>query len=176
MNNITELKSLLDTAKNDLVSYFNNEPLDRFNYKPENKAWSSGQHLVHLLKSEKAINKALGLPNLILRLKFGTRKHKEKTYDTIANYYTEKVKETKFKSPRSFEPGEVDTESKAIILEKIEREFAQTKKLLDKWNEKTLSKYVVPHPIFGNMTMREITMFVSFHVYHHLNQLKRDYQ
>lgn len=38
---------------------------------------------------------------------------------------------------------------------------------LDSFTEKELDQYVLPHPLLGKLTLREMMFFTIYHVQHH---------
>ena len=44
-------------------------------------------------------------------------------------------------------------------------------KLVSKWSEGDLDLYVIPHPLIGGLTFREILYFTIYHVQHHKKQI-----
>jgi hypothetical protein len=40
-----------------------------------------------------------------------------------------------------------------------------------RWQESALDRLVLPHPLLGNLTTREMLMFTVFHTAHHLNSV-----
>jgi len=171
----SELVQTIDQSVQEVIDWYNSYPDDKFTYVFHKGKWTAGQHLLHLVKSGKAANSGFKVSKLALRMKFGIRKHEESTYQKMYEFYLAKSKETKFVAPQDFEPGPVSLEDKKVLLNKLVKEMNSLKTHTQNWSEKNLSKYVVPHPIFGNMTMRELVMFTSFHNGHHLRILERDY-
>lgn len=44
---------------------------------------------------------------------------------------------------------------------------------LRKWNEKSLDKLRLPHPLLGKLTVREMTFFTLYHDRHHLRSVRQ---
>ncbi|NBX80802.1 MAG: DinB family protein, partial [Flavobacteriales bacterium] len=44
----------------------------------------------------------------------------------------------------------------------------------DNFTEDDLDKYVLPHPLLGKLTLREMLCFTIYHVKHHVEIIKRD--
>ena len=60
----------------------------------------------------------------------------------------------------------------------INRLKIQNKKLqhkLLKWSDNDLDNYILPHPLMGKMTIREIIMWTTFHVEQHTKTLQNNY-
>jgi hypothetical protein len=41
-----------------------------------------------------------------------------------------------------------------------------------KWADSQLDQYIVPHPLLGKITLRELCYFTIYHTYHHLAIVK----
>jgi len=173
--NKAALQQLTNQSTAELMQWFESYPQDKFEYIPETKSWSTGQHLLHIMKMYKGINMALRLPKLVLRFKFGTRKHIEQSYQALHHIYTTEYSNNKYEAPTNVTPGHVSNKDKEILLKKIEREKELINQQVEKLSEKALSKYVIPHPYFGNYTFREFVMFLKFHNDHHLKTLNENY-
>lgn len=171
----TDLQNLIRQSTDSVTTWFESYPREKFEYIPSGKTWSTGQHLLHLIKVYKGINMALGMSKLVLRFKFGTRKYKELSYDQMKSNFVNNYSEKKFESPDNVMPGPVSVIDRMTLISKLERESESMKKLIQKLSEKDLSKYVLPHPIFGKLTLREFVMFNALHNDHHLNTLDSCY-
>jgi len=43
-----------------------------------------------------------------------------------------------------------------------------------KQSETALDLYILPHPLLGKITLREMLYFTAYHVYHHQTIVERD--
>ena len=59
---------------------------------------------------------------------------------------------------------------KAVLKKEVEKLVHK----LDKFTEDDLDKYVLPHPLLGKLTLREMLCFTIYHVRHHEEIVKRD--
>ena len=169
------LQQLTTQSTAELVQWFESYPQDKFEYIPKTKSWSTGQHLLHIIKLYKGINMALRLPKLVLRFKFGKLKREEYTFDELQHDFLTNYGLKKYEAPGNVIPGHVSNKDKDVLLSKIEREKNLLNEQVEKLTEKALSKYVIPHPFFGNYSFREFVMFLKFHNDHHLKTLNAHY-
>jgi len=170
-----DLQQLTIDSTKKVNQWYENHPIDKFEAVPDSKNWSAGQHLLHLIKLYKTINQALSVPKMVLRFKFGKRKHEEKSFEFLNNDFVKNYTDKKFEAPDSVVPGHVKLSDRQALLEKLNREMKLINKNVGKLSEKALSKYVIPHPYLGNMTLREFVMFNTLHNEHHLNTLNNYY-
>jgi uncharacterized damage-inducible protein DinB len=171
----SEVKNLINQSTDKVTTWFASYPREKFEYIPESKNWSTGQHLLHLIKVYKAINLALRSPKLILRFKFGKRKHTEQTFEQMQSIFSDNYSEKKYEAPENVTPGVVSVIDRMNLMSKLDRESTLMIEQIEELSEKDLSKYVIPHPFFGKLTFREFIMFNSLHNEHHLNTLNNFY-
>ncbi len=171
----TDLQNLIRESTDTVTTWFESYPREKFEYIPDSKNWSTGQHLLHLIKVYKGINMGLGLPKLVLRFKFGKRKHTERSYEQMQSNFVNNYSDKKFESPDNVMPGPVSVIDRMTLISKLQRESESMIEQVEKLSEKDLSKYVIPHPFFGNLSFREFVMFNALHNDHHLNTLNEFY-
>ncbi len=46
---------------------------------------------------------------------------------------------------------------------------------IGKWNDRNPDRTLLPHPLLGKLTVREMLYFTIYHVEHHLNILRERY-
>ena len=162
------------SALNERVDAFNNyiAPLtkEQFEATPNGK-WSAGQNLDHLIRAIKPLQPAFGLPKFVLRIMFGKTNRPSKTYDElVAKYKTKLAAGGRASGP--FIPPLIGFEKKDQLIKKY---AAQKQKLIakiEKQSEKDLDAYILPHPLLGKVTLREMLYFTIHHNEHHLMLLK----
>jgi len=170
-----EIVNVLTQKYQALYNWLETHPDERWLEGPQGK-WSTGEHVVHLLQSEKALNKALLLPKFYLKYKFGTNNRENRTYDQVVE---------KYKAKLLANPGAVASISKVMpkltiadkknYISKLEKEQMKLIKKLQKWASNDLDTFLLPHPLMGRMTIREITMWTAYHTEHHHTILKNNY-
>lgn len=141
-----------------------------FCYAPEGK-WSAAQQLDHIIRSLKPVNRALGLPKFILRWQFGMANRPSKTYEQLVEKYKRKLQEGG-RASGIFVPPPVNTESKETLVKTLSRLVGALCKKTETHTETALDRYILPHPLLGRITLREMLYFTSYHVEHH-SQLVR---
>ena len=95
-----------------------------------------------------------------------------RTYDELVMKYKTKLT-AGGKASRPFIPSVVGFEKKAGLIKKY---AAQKQKLIakiEKQSEADLDKYILPHPLLGKVTLREMLYFTIHHNEHHLHILNR---
>ena len=170
-----EISSLLKNKHESLFNWLDNQSIDRWEKGPENK-WTTGQQVLHLLQSAKQLNKALGIPKLILKYKFGKSNRIPRDYEAIVNRYNERLKAAK---GRTFGPSQnmriPNKIEKVNLIKQLQLEHERLQSHLTKWKDNKLNSLLLPHPLMGKMPVREIIMWSAYHVEHHTKALQSDY-
>lgn len=130
--------------------------------------WSAAQQLHHLRKSAAPVALALRLPRFVPRLLFGTANRPSRSYQEIAARYQAKL-DGGGKAPGRFEPGPAP--ERARLLAGLTKTHHQLARLAAKLTESELDTLILPHPLLGKLTMREMLYFTIIHIHHHRERL-----
>jgi len=168
-----ELIKLLDEKFDKVTQWLELQPDEEFITQKVADKWSNGEHLEHLRKTTRAINKGMKIPKLFLRYKFGKMNRPERTYDEIVTKYQKALKETGVKSPKEYTADNISNEDKKRILSWFQEEKTSMQNIINKHSEKALTKYVIPHPLVGRMSFREFVFFTAYHTEHHFLLMKK---
>lgn len=163
---ISSLNEKVD-AFNDFILPLNKE---QFEATPGNK-WSAGQNLDHLIRAIKPLQLAYGLPKFALRVLFGKTNRPSRTYDEIVTKYKNKLA-AGGRASGPFIPPVILFEKKEELLKKYEEQKQNLIAKIEKQSEKDLDVYILPHPLLGKVTLREMLFFTIHHNEHHLESLK----
>jgi hypothetical protein len=143
---------------------------------PDGK-WTAGQHVVHLAQSTDALLKGISYPGFILKWKFGKNNRDNRSYDDVVTRYNEKLQnlDNGVTSPFSKNMPVVTQKDISNWLDKLELlNHKLASKTLSK-SDKDLDTILIPHPLMGRMTMREILMWNAYHTDHHFQILNTKY-
>jgi hypothetical protein len=134
--------------------------------------WSAGQHLDHLIRSSRPVYMAIGLPAFLLQLLFGKPSRKPRDFEQLVLRYKEKLAQGGAASGR-FVPLAVPYSRQQ---QKIQH-FLQLKDTLQKrvlaLSEYKLDNCLLPHPLLGKVTVREMLFFTVYHTQHHLQIMQK---
>ena len=167
--------NLLEEKHNNLFDWLKNRPNDIWEKGPENK-WTTGQQIQHLTDSIQLLNKALSYPKFLLKYKFGTCNREIRSFETVAKNYQKKLSENQDRAKKFNQklkkPIENDRDS---LLTKLQIQNKKLQYKTNKLKDKHLDSLVIPHPLMGKMTIREIVMWTAHHTEHHTEILKKNY-
>ena len=168
----SEIFRLIDEKFDAVTAHVQQQESEEFTKAHITEKWSNGQHLDHLRKTTRAMNKGLALPKLALRFKFGKKQGTESSYEAIVDRYRSLVKEAR--APKSVFPDQLTAQDKERVITWFQQEKETMKKALSRYSDKQLSKYVLPHPVLGKLSIREMAYWCIMHTEHHLALMKRD--
>ena len=136
-----------------------------FMFAPAGK-WTAGQQLDHILRGVSPVSTALVLPKFVPGLLFGKAGRESIDYETLVNNYQARLAAGSKASGR-FIPPDIGFESRAKLKKKLLKTVAELNGRMDKFSEAQLDEYVLPHPILGKLTIREMLYFTIYHATHH---------
>ncbi|MFM2267357.1 MAG: hypothetical protein RL757_798 [Bacteroidota bacterium] len=130
------------------------------------KKWSAGQQMEHIQLAVKPLNLAFWLPKFMLKMNFGTANRPSRTYEALVERYNQKLANGG-RATRPFVPKSVTLSRRNAVLTSYEKTIQQFLKRVSKLNESDLDVYIIPHPLLGKLTLREMLYFTLHHVQHH---------
>jgi hypothetical protein len=169
-----EYKPQIIFALNEKIDAFNNyiEPLskEQFEATPNGK-WSAGQNLDHLIRAIKPLQLAYRLPKFALMVLFGRTNRPSRTFDELVTKYKTKLA-AGGKASGPFIPPLISFDKKEALIRKYREQKEKLIAKVERQNEKDLDTYILPHPLLGKVTLREMLYFTIHHNEHHLESLK----
>ena len=173
ISKITELIIALQNANQRVTRWFTEIPVENF-FTRRGEIWSASDNLDHLIRSHKPISKALKLPKFTLQAMFGKPERRSKTYEEICDVYKAEIAKGAQASgrflPEQQSPMENAGGKKAELLEQWSKASAELVETAGKWNENDLDGYLLPHPLIGKLTIREMLFFTIYHNLRHASQ------
>ncbi|MEE9407781.1 MAG: DinB family protein [Polaribacter sp.] len=170
-----DITDLLEEKHNVLFKWIEKQPKEIWEKGPEGK-WTTGQQIQHLVNSIQLLNNALSYPKFLLKYKFGTCNRETRNYKSVAENYQKKLIENQDRA-RVFnqklkKPTLKERES---LLTKLQIQSKKLQYKTKKISDKNLDSLVIPHPLMGKMTIREIIMWTGHHTEHHTETLTMTY-
>ena len=149
------------------------QPADVF-HAPQGDHWSPAEHVRHLRKSTAPVARALGMPRLVLRWKFGKAKSASRSFVELQRVYNAALaaggKAGRFTPSPEAAPAD-PARRRTEILDAWRGSVEDLDRSAGRWPEAALDRLVLPHPLLGNLTIREMLMFTVFHTAHHLTSI-----
>jgi len=156
------------------VAYWDAFDTDAF-FRRIGASWSPAETVRHLNKSNRPVVKALGMPKLVLRFMFGKARRPSVTYDDLVARYRQALAEGG--EAGRFAPSaqaQSDAEAwRASIMKDFRGVHAALRRMLERWPERKLDALLLPHPLLGKLTVREMLFFTLYHQRHHRSAVQR---
>ncbi|MEO5564731.1 MAG: DinB family protein [Chitinophagaceae bacterium] len=170
-NEVISNQILLGTQQ--LISYCESLDDSSFFYQPGEK-WSAAQQVKHLTTAANISKLAFLLPKFVVSLAGGKPNRPSRTYDELVAKYKLKL-EQGGKASKRYTPKTINASyGKQKLLNAFNRSMLPIAKAIRKnWSEQQLDKYIVPHPLLGKITIRELGYFTIHHIQHHLDSIKK---
>ncbi len=144
-------------------------------FERKNDKWSMAENLQHLVLSVKPLHLAYSLNRNILRMLFGKPNRPGRSYAALAEKYARKLQEGG-KAPDRFVPEKLKT---GMDKYTVVQNFMQAHRMLihkvNTWDNAHLDNYLLPHPLLGKLTLREMVFFTAIHIEHHHNLVRKIY-
>lgn len=170
-----ELAAALDGVAREVGAFFAALPPAVFAARPSAQAWSPGEHLAHLVLSHRPVAMALGLPRLLLRLRFGSARRASTSYSELRDRYRATLA-AGGRAMGEYVPRPASTddpaEAQRQTVDRWHRAASAVVTKLRGWDEASLDRLVLPHPLLGRLTVREILLFTLYHDRHHLDAVR----
>lgn len=166
----TEIISTLKDSRQRALDWFTAIPTKDF-FTRQGEEWSPSDNVDHLIRSHKPITLAMKLPKVILRAIFGKPNRPSRSYDALCQKYIGAILKGGQASgpflPEQKSPGGSAEKKKKELFDQLSRASAELISIAEKWDETELDKYILPHPLIGKLTMREMLYFTIYHNLRH---------
>jgi hypothetical protein len=149
------------------ATYFQSLPKEKFFLRPVPEKWSPAENAQHLVLSVRPLLLAFSLPKFLLRLLFGKPNRPGRSYDQVVEKYKARL-EAGGKASGPYIPRNVshNADPKKVIGT-FTRAYASFAKKISSVTEEQLDACLLPHPLLGKLTLREMLYFTAHHVSHH---------
>ena len=138
-------------------------------------SWTPGQQLDHIRRSVAPLAQVLRLPKPLLRLLFGRANRPSRPYaEVVARYQTRLAGGGRASGrylPAAAATAKAQKQATAAARREAVRQLTQR---AGTYSEPELDAYVLPHPLLGKLTLREMLCFTLYHVEHHHKQVAPD--
>lgn len=128
--------------------------------------WTAGQQLKHIILSIRPLTQGFILPKFVLKLIFGKANRPSKTYEELIEKYKSKL-EMGGTASRAFVPKPISFDVRQKLLRELNKKVAILASQMATFSENELDTCVLPHPLLGKITVREMCYFTIYHVQHH---------
>ncbi len=171
-----DLISAFEKVHHEVATYFLSLPIESFFKSPVEK-WTPAENLLHLIKSVKPVTMAMNKPRLLLRILFGKPQIASRRFEQIKETY-QRALANGGKAPKPFIPSiqaptSHSEQCRNNLVHKWDATGENLVAVLRNWQDEHLDKYLLPHPLLGKLTIREILFFTLYHDLHHVNNVRK---
>ncbi len=164
--NRTEIINELRRNYGAFSDYVANLPKDDFEFSLNGDKWAAGQQIEHLCLSVEPLVKGLRAPEFVMKAMFGKAECPSVSYvELVARYQTALAAGGTATAP--FRPNDVHFGRKNELVGKLRELVDKLCVKIEKFDENKLDTLVLPHPLIGKLTMREMFYFTIYHAEHH---------
>lgn len=156
----------LNNKYNAFADYVAGQQENDFVFSLNGEKWSAGQQIDHLCKSVEPLFKGLGAPEFALKAMFGTADHYSVSYDELVAHYQAALA-AGGTAPAEFRPKDVPFSRKTELVTTLKDLVAKLGSKIEKYDEAKMDVLVLPHPLLGKLTFREMFYFTIYHAEHH---------
>ncbi len=149
----------------EFIEALNNEEYVR----NRDQKWSAERQMEHLILCVRPLVQVFSKEPIAIEKAFGRTDRRSSTYDDLLDLYRQRLKEGG-KAPDRYVPGEALNGTKA---EKCQEMLALVSSLclrIEYLSDDDLDSLQIPHPLLGNLTLREMLYNMIYHVKHHHDQ------
>lgn len=162
-----KIAALLDEKHGNLISWLGEHAPEKWATGPAGK-WTTGQHVLHLIQSTKPLLLAFSLPGFVLRFRFGKANRPSREYQAIVERYHERLAANVGRvSPFSQNMPDTQPDEKEKLIAELTKLNNKLNRSMSRFSEAQLDRLVLPHPLMGKMTLREILLWNAYHTEHH---------
>ena len=165
-----EIVSELRRVHAESVEYWSGYSTTEFFQRPAAEVWAPVDQVRHLTKSMRAMRRGFDMPKVLLFFRFGIALRPSRPLEELRNAYGAKLRPF----PRNpFAARELDTADRNDAGRSREMQAHATAvdelcRAIGGWSESSLDRFVLPHPLLGRITAREMATFALIHNVHHV--------
>ena len=161
----SEIFERLENNHNQFISYLDSLTESDFEFAFSDK-WSAGQQLKHIVLSVKPLAQGFLVPRFFLKIIFGKANRPSMSYEGLVQKYKDKLA-LGGTATGAFLPKAVSFSEKEKLFGTLNTYLKSIKKSLANYTESDFDLMILPHPLFGKITVREMLFFTAHHVFHH---------
>lgn len=164
---IDQVLRILWSDVNEMISSINQIALQA---RPNSEVWTIAEEFEHMILSAAPIAKVLNLgPGKLQMSEIPPRTGLD--YNGLLELYWLKLDSGKIKAPATFSAGNQldDSPTQLYRWNSVGKGLSDGLQL---WDEASLDREQVKHPLLGHLTLREMLFFTHFHSLHHLESIK----
>jgi hypothetical protein len=154
------------------IHYLDGLSAEEYLFSNEQK-WTAGQQQAHIVLCVKPLVQVFSMDKPVIAQTFGSTDRASRTYGVLLADYLQKLNEGG-KAPGRFVPEPVAADQQKVLNEKLEKLVKELCAKIETFTEEELDSLLIPHPLLGNLTLREMLYNAVCHVEYHLDATKNN--
>ena len=139
---------------------------------PEGK-WTALQQLDHLRITLDAVNLVFKVPFFMAKLYFGKANRLSRTYEEYVAKYQTRAANNTAPGLEKYAPKPRTAKEYKSLVAALDKSIAIMHKGISKKTEAQFEELMLPHPLTGRGTLREMLYFSVYHALHHEKLVKQ---
>lgn len=148
------------------TNYLSNLTKEEFEFSI-NKKWSACQQLEHIVLCIKPLVHFFSMDKTFIERNFGRTGRQNSSYEVIFCDYLEKLNQGG-KAPGRYEPETTSINKRNSLIETLTTLIKELAFKIESFSEQELDSLQIPHPLLGNLTLKEMLYNTIYHVDHHM--------
>jgi hypothetical protein len=145
-------------------------------FAPIGEHWSPADNVRHVAKVNRPVAAGLGMPRLLVFLRFGIAARPSRRYGEIVAVYhralADGLRAGRY-AARPLGQAERTAEARTRALAALDASLAELHRALGGWSEWSLDRLRMRHPGIGMLTVREMVAWTIYHNTHHVANVVR---
>lgn len=134
--------------------------------------WNAAEVYAHMIQSIRPVYWACRLPSPILQLFFGRANRPSRTAEEVIEKYQKVLTAGGVSSKQFLPPSRLGLDKRLKYERIFQKLTTQMARQTSQISEHKLDRCILPHPLLGKLTLREMIYFTIYHMEHHLVHLK----
>ncbi|CAN5806193.1 DinB family protein [soil metagenome] len=172
--NKQEISDALVVKHAAFTNYISELPADEYFFSNNGK-WTAGQQLEHIVLCVDPILRVFSMEKPAIAQTFGRAERPGRTVEYLFLDYKEKLSQGG-KAPTRFVPQTNSSPERITLSEKLSKLIIQLCSKIESFTDEELDSLLIPHPLLGNLTLREMLYNVNHHVDHHYEMTRQNLQ
>jgi hypothetical protein len=172
--NKPKIIQLLKENYNSFEVYVSELTEQEYHFSFEGK-WAASQQLSHIILCIEPLIQVFNMDKPAIGALFGSTERAGRSYDNLLTDYKKKLAGGG-KAPGRFVPETVLNKDRTSMTSDLTKMTEELCLAVDRFSEEELDSLLIPHPLLGNLTMREMLYNAIYHVNHHHEQSLQNLQ
>ena len=166
-----ELLAALRQMNTAIAHYFATLSTEQF-FQGSEEVWSAAHHVQHLTQSNKPVAMGLAVPKLLLKIvALGKSPQASRSYSDIRTLYRQTLATGTVRATGRYAP-KLESSNQTAIIQTFADAAESVVATAAKWHDSDLDEYALPHPVIGQLSVREMLFFTLYHNSHHLEGVR----